>query len=78
FECCIVYINGEDIHSMSGRCYGTITREKRGMDGFGYDPIFLYGNKTLAEMSPDEKNKISHRGEAMKKLYEYLEKKKGE
>ena len=78
FECCIVYINGEDIHSMSGRCYGTITREQRGTDGFGYDPIFLYGNKTLAEMSPDEKNKISHRGEAMKKIYEYLEKKKGE
>ena len=79
FECCIAFIAGEhDINSMSGRCYGTITREKRGTDGFGYDPIFLYGDKTLAEMSPDEKNKISHRGSAMKKLYEYLEKKKGE
>lgn len=78
FECCIVYIDGEVTHSVSGRCYGIIAREKRGTDGFGYDPVFLYGGKTLAEMSPDEKNSISHRGEALKKLYEYLEKKKGE
>lgn len=78
FECCIAYIDSENMHSMSGRCYGTITREKKGTDGFGYDPVFQYGEKTLAEMSPEEKNKISHRGVAMKKLYEYLEKKKGE
>lgn len=78
FECCIVYTDGTDMHSMSGRCYGTITREQKGTDGFGYDPIFQYGEKTLAEMSPEEKNSISHRGEAMKKLYEYLAEKKGE
>ncbi|MDE6834208.1 MAG: RdgB/HAM1 family non-canonical purine NTP pyrophosphatase [Ruminococcus sp.] len=78
FECCIVYIDSDNMQSVTGRCYGTIAHEKRGTDGFGYDPIFLSGDRTLAEMSPDEKNSISHRGEAMKKLYEYLEKKKGE
>ncbi|MDE6672673.1 MAG: RdgB/HAM1 family non-canonical purine NTP pyrophosphatase [Ruminococcus sp.] len=78
FECCIVYIDSEGTESMTGKCYGTIAYAQKGTDGFGYDPIFLYGDRTLAEMSPDEKNSISHRGEAMKKLYEYLEKKKGE
>lgn len=77
FECCIVYIDGDGMKSMSGRCYGTITREQKGTDGFGYDPIFQYGDKTLAEMSPEEKNSVSHRGEAMKKLYEYIAEKKG-
>ena len=72
FECCIAYIDGKNIHSMSGRCYGTITHEQKGTDGFGYDPVFLYGDRTLAEMLPEEKNRISHRGVSMKKLYEYL------
>jgi len=53
---------------------GTIISDKRGHDGFGYDPIFVPDGKelTFSEMSPEEKNKISHRGRALKKLTEFL------
>lgn len=55
---------------------GFITQEKSGEYGFGYDPIFFYAplNRTFAQLPPEEKNKISHRGRALKKLREYLEK----
>lgn len=53
-----------------GRCDGTITKERRGSGGFGYDPVFLCDTfqKTFAELSMDEKNKVSHRGLAMQEL----------
>jgi XTP/dITP diphosphohydrolase len=53
---------------------GAIQKEKRGIGGFGYDPIFLPDgfSKTLAEMSMEDKNKISHRAIAMKKLMRFL------
>jgi XTP/dITP diphosphohydrolase len=53
---------------------GVIIDEKRGTAGFGYDPIFLPDGltKTLAEISMEEKNKISHRARAIKKLVEFL------
>ena len=53
---------------------GIITREKRGNSGFGYDPVFLPQgyDKTFAEMSMEEKNQISHRARAVRKLVEYL------
>lgn len=78
FECCIAFTDGKNTEFMSGRCYGTITREARGENGFGYDPVFARNGKTLAEMTPEEKNRISHRAEALKQLYSYLEKRKGE
>lgn len=78
FECCIAFVDGENTDFMTGRCYGTITREARGTNGFGYDPVFEKDGKTLAEMTSDEKNHISHRAEALKQLYKYLEEKKGE
>lgn len=55
---------------------GTMLEKRRGTGGFGYDPIFLPDgfSKTFAEMTMEEKNKISHRGNAMKKLVEYLDK----
>lgn len=53
-----------------GRCEGEIATEPRGNNGFGYDPIFFYGpfGKTFAEMSQEEKNRVSHRGKASAKL----------
>ena len=58
----------------NGTIKGRITSEIRGLDGFGYDPIFIPDGyvKTFAEMEIDEKNKISHRGIAIKKLKKYL------
>ena len=52
------------------RCEGQIAHEMRGENGFGYDPIFFYppGGETFAQMSPDDKNRVSHRGKAMAEL----------
>jgi len=57
-----------------GKADGTIISERRGKQGFGYDPIFVPDgkNKTFAEMTLDEKNKISHRANAFIKLKEFL------
>lgn len=59
---------------VNGTCEGIILRERRGTNGFGYDPIFYIPNlgKTMAEITLEEKNQISHRAEAMKKLEELL------
>ncbi|MCM4161161.1 non-canonical purine NTP diphosphatase [Antarcticibacterium flavum] len=59
-----------------GICTGTITREKRGDKGFGYDPVFQPdgSNKTFAQMSMEEKAILSHRGKALRDLIEYLSK----
>ena len=53
---------------------GEIIKERRGGSGFGYDPVFLPKNfdRTFAEMDMVEKNKISHRGRAVKKLIDFL------
>jgi XTP/dITP diphosphohydrolase len=66
-------IDGKEI-LFEGVVEGEITREKRGEGGFGYDPVFVpYGyDKSFAEMKPDDKNRISHRGRAVKKLVRYL------
>lgn len=73
FKCAICYINenGEK-HIFEEKCEGKIAHKPQGTAGFAYDPIFLYGNKTFAEMTTEEKNEISHRGKAVKKLVEYL------
>ena len=57
-----------------GECRGTILREGRGCDGFGYDPLFYVAEKgcTFAELPAEEKNAISHRGKAIAKLAEKL------
>lgn len=58
-----------------GFCEGEIIPEERGTGGFGYDPIFLLSNlgKTMAELSMDEKNRLSHRARAVMKARAYLE-----
>jgi XTP/dITP diphosphohydrolase len=62
------------IHVEEGMCEGEILREPRGSGGFGYDPFFLVPalGKTMAELSLEEKNRISHRGEAMRKMAERM------
>jgi XTP/dITP diphosphohydrolase len=59
-----------------GVCKGEILKEKQGKKGFGYDPIFKPEgfNRSFAEMTSQEKNKISHRGIAMQKLVSFLDK----
>lgn len=62
-------------HSFEGIVEGTIIDSPRGTDGFGYDPIFVPegGNRTFAEMTLDEKGKISHRSRAFAKLVAFLQ-----
>ncbi len=77
FECviCCYFPGGEKLFA-TGTCEGTIGYAPRGMNGFGYDPIFFVeGNKTFAELSDHQKDLISHRGRALKKLSEMLKKK---
>jgi XTP/dITP diphosphohydrolase len=68
-------INGKE-YQFEGKVEGEILTKKHGTDGFGYDPIFRPNgyNETFAEMSIDLKNKISHRGLAVKKLIKFLNK----
>lgn len=69
--CCIIDEN--TVITAEGRCDGTITFEPFGNGGFGYDPVFMTDSgKTFAELSSGEKDKISHRGKALNKLFEQL------
>jgi len=71
FECALAFINKKGkLTIVKERCYGKIIDKPKGNKGFGYDPIFFIPEvgKTMAELEPDEKNKISHRGKAFKKL----------
>ena len=59
----------EPVELFVGECRGRIIRESRGSNGFGYDPVFLLPDlgKTMAELSPEEKNRLSHRSAAARK-----------
>jgi len=74
FRTVITLITPEGIRQFEGEVHGKIIDEKRGTEGFGYDPIFLPDgfSKTLAEMTLEEKSAISHRARAFKKLIAYL------
>ncbi len=65
---------GDDTYTFEGEVKGTILTERHGEGGFGYDPIFrpLEGDCSFAEMLPEQKNAISHRGRAVKNLFEFL------
>ena len=62
------------LQTFTGICAGSITKEKHGDKGFGYDPIFKASGheQTFAELSLEEKNRIGHRGKAVTQLVEYL------
>lgn len=79
YVCVIAYIDEAGAeHVFEGFCTGRMTQEVRGDGGFGYDPAFIpdetgeSDQRTMAEISPEEKHAISHRGKAARKLAEYL------
>lgn len=67
---------GKILKSFKGEVRGWITEKKKGHSGFGYDPIFWYRplGRTFGELRPHEKNRVSHRGRALRQLKHYLEK----
>lgn len=75
FKCVIALYNGNNNSNLfKGLCEGKIILEKRGMNGFGYDPLFVPDgfDRTFAELDSETKNRISHRGKALAKLRDYL------
>ena len=75
FVCVITFITPDGaVLQARGEVHGELTREPRGQNGFGYDPIFYYPpfGKTLAEVSADEKNQVSHRAVALRGFYEKM------
>lgn len=74
FRTVIALIQGTDEHLFEGIVEGHITTEKRGTEGFGYDPVFAPegGEKTFAELGVEAKNNISHRARAVRKLVDFL------
>ena len=69
----LVRPDGSEV-TFRGECHGEIIFEKRGNNGFGYDPIFYVPSleKTFAELTPEQKNSISHRKESLEKFSKYL------
>jgi XTP/dITP diphosphohydrolase len=74
YRCALAYVDGETEHLVHGRCEGTMAAAARGERGFGYDPVFVPDGeaRTMAELSDEEKDRISHRGRAARALREWL------
>lgn len=79
FACCIAIVSQAEVRTFMGFIEGTIGRELKGHNGFGYDPLFYPegSDRTFAEMSDREKNAISHRAMALRELQKYLLEKRG-
>ena len=75
---CMAFPNGHEIVAR-GECRGTILKEARGEGGFGYDPLFFFPQfgKTFAEITAEEKNKVSHRKAALREFEKIWEKENG-
>lgn len=76
FVCVIAYVESDGTsHTFRGEVIGEVAEEMKGSHGFGYDPIFYYPpyGTTLANVSEEMKNAVSHRGKALAKLVAYLE-----
>lgn len=77
FECVIsIAVPTGAALTYEGRCEGVLTREPAGDNGFGYDPLFFFPelNKTFAQLSMDEKAKVSHRGKALQEITQEMDK----
>ncbi|TVR28780.1 MAG: RdgB/HAM1 family non-canonical purine NTP pyrophosphatase [Balneolaceae bacterium] len=74
FRTVVAYVTDNEEMIFEGVCRGEIIQEKKGDKGFGYDPVFVPDgyDKTFAELSSTEKNKISHRGIAVRKFIDFL------
>jgi len=75
FVCAIAIASPQGkVQAVEGKCSGLISLSPRGTHGFGFDPIFLLPKlgKTMAELTPEEKNKISHRARALRKIKKIL------
>lgn len=76
FVCAMTLVDkdGHVLFQTRGECHGEIAYKKSGINGFGYDPVFLVesASRSMAEMSEEEKNEISHRGRALRKVLEFL------
>jgi len=80
YVCALAFVDEDgDERLVEGRCEGTLATEPRGTGGFGYDPAFVpvdtgpEDHRTMAQLDPDQKHAISHRGRAARKLAELLE-----
>ena len=77
FVCVITYITEKGgKFAFRGECEGYIGFEPKGENGFGYDPIFYIGEKSISQISEEEKNIISHRAKALSKLTDFLKEEK--
>ena len=76
FVCVMTLLDAEGniLHISKGECKGSIALSQSGKNGFGYDPVFIVGdgNLTMADLSEEEKNKISHRGNALSDMLDFL------
>lgn len=74
YKAVICLIWDEHVHYFEGYCYGKIAMQEQGSGGFGYDPLFMPDgyDKTFGELDPEVKNKLSHRGEAVRKMVAFL------
>ena len=74
YQCALTFIDTEGrTLTANGFCRGEIRLQARGENGFGYDPYFYVGDVTMAEMSLEEKQAISHRGEALREMAGHLQ-----
>lgn len=74
YTCALAFIDEDRKFTVEKYCFGEIRAEEKGEGGFGYDPVFFlkdYG-KTMAEIDLEEKNKISHRGQALREFQKFI------
>ena len=73
YECAIHFVLADGRkYAFHADCPGVIGYETRGQNGFGYDPIFYIGERSFAEYSDEEKDRISHRGKALRQMAETI------